>query len=179
MFPSKGRPLCGEPCRPIAGSFCFHDPDSFHAVLTIYSSQLFWHPSLRSRCLPSCAISRSLRRPEDPYLEKAARRNATSAAYSPDGQTLYTTTSNREMYSVSSDGHSIHWSVDVDDGDLCDSAVSPDGWSVRSRVVPPEIVRRKYTNKRCRQPGPRVLLHNGFATWNEKVLLRIIMVHHC
>lgn len=54
----------------------------------------------------------------------------TSAVYSPDGQTLYMTTA-EDIYSVSSDGDSVNWHVDVDDSDFCDIAVSPDGWSVR------------------------------------------------
>ncbi|MEP4805841.1 MAG: hypothetical protein ABJZ69_15640 [Hyphomicrobiales bacterium] len=56
----------------------------------------------------------------------------TSVVYSPDGQTLYLTTADQDIKSISSDGYSTYWSVDVDDGDLCDIAVSPDGWSVRT-----------------------------------------------
>lgn len=55
----------------------------------------------------------------------------TSVVYSPDGQSLYMTTADGDIYSVRSDGDSTNWHVDTDDSDLCDIAVSPDGWSVR------------------------------------------------
>ena len=93
---------------------------------------LFLTPSpMILRCLRVQLCVRS-RRHEDPYLYKTDSRNALSVVYSPDGQTLYMTTSDQNISAVSSDGDTIHWYTNVGDSDLCDIAVSPDGWSVRS-----------------------------------------------
>lgn len=59
----------------------------------------------------------------------------TSTVYSPDGLTLYTTTTARVIFAMSSDGSTTHWSAYANDSDLSDIAVSPDGWSVRSKKL--------------------------------------------
>ncbi|CAM9843724.1 unnamed protein product, partial [Ectocarpus sp. 4 AP-2014] len=56
--------------------------------------------------------------------------DAESIVFSPDGSTLYVAGGSR-VYATSSDGdQEAHWSVVLSDSNLCDMAVSPDGFSV-------------------------------------------------
>lgn len=68
---------------------------------------------------------------KDSEYDDSEALDATAVVFSPDGLTLYAATTSREVVAISSDGTADpHWSAPADDDDLCDIAVSPDGWSV-------------------------------------------------
>ena len=67
-----------------------------------------------------------------PSFEFNGLDDAKSGVFSPDGSTLYITTSNSEVCATSSSGESEpEWRATAPDSNLCDISISPDGLSVK------------------------------------------------
>lgn len=64
-------------------------------------------------------------------MEADGAHDSIAAAFSPDGDVLYVTTTDNILLAVDSDGLSSSYAEKYNGGsDLCDIAVSPDGLSV-------------------------------------------------